>query len=43
MAEHPEPCRDQHTRLTAAAINGFVAGVARAVADWILHHLTNTW
>ncbi|WP_269058922.1 hypothetical protein [Catellatospora paridis] len=32
---------DRRTRITLAVITGFVAGATRAVADWLLDHLTN--
>jgi len=36
-------CSERSGKLTAAAVTGLIAGVARAIAEWLLHHLTSIW
>ncbi len=41
MSQHQDhQRRDHRLRLTTAALTGLLAGVARAVTEWLLHHLT---
>ena len=41
MTRTPHPHRDlQRTRITLAVLTGIVAGATRALAHWLLDHLT---
>ena len=37
----PNAPAENKTRIAAAALSGLLAGVARAITDWLLHHLGN--
>lgn len=41
MSPHQDPPRQGRAKLAAAAITGLFAGAARAVTDWLLHHLAS--
>jgi hypothetical protein len=36
--QHDVP-REKWTRIALAALTGLLAGVSRAITDWLLHHL----
>ena len=37
---HPRRPNERRTRITLAAITGLLAGTSRALAGWLLDHLT---
>jgi hypothetical protein len=37
---HPDDRAERRTRIALAVLTGLFAGATRAVADWLLHHLT---
>jgi hypothetical protein len=41
----PEPDNGEHRhgKLTRAVVTGIIAGVSRAVTEWVLHHLPHIW
>jgi hypothetical protein len=39
--QRPDEPKQRRTRIAAAALTGFLAGVTRAITDWLLHHLGN--
>ncbi|MEU4220457.1 hypothetical protein [Actinoplanes sp. NPDC026623] len=41
MSDNQDQRRHLRDRLTAAAVTGLLAGAARALAGWLLQHLTH--
>lgn len=42
MPQHQDQHRDVRRRMAVAAITGLLAGIARAVTDWLLHQLLSS-
>lgn len=40
--QHPRGPEERRTRITLAVITGLLAGATRALAGWLLEHLTNS-
>lgn len=38
---NPNGLTGQRTHIALAALTGMLAGVTRAITDWLLHHLSN--